>query len=76
MPHTLAEMAMAIQSPEELATGEGLCPDGGRCHGHSAAGRDLCKAGTCYRVHHCGPMSGVYQGDMWPDVVADRGARR
>lgn len=38
------------------------CPDGGSCH-HD------CSAGTCYRVAWCGPLSGRYPGDRWPEDV-------
>lgn len=35
------------------------CPDDGACH-------HRCPAGACFRVHHAGPLSGVYPGDRWP----------
>jgi hypothetical protein len=38
------------------------CPDGGWCH-HE------CALGACFRVHYCGPLSGVYPGDEWPAEV-------
>ena len=38
------------------------CPDGGACH-HG------CGATGCRRVRTCGPLSGVYDGDDWPDEV-------
>src|SRR5689334_16823604 len=38
------------------------CPDGGRCH--HACGND-----PCFRVQCCGPLSGVYYKDRWPDAV-------
>jgi hypothetical protein len=39
------------------------CPDGGTCH-------HQCKvAGPCFRVLCCGPLSGVYPGDAWPQGV-------
>lgn len=37
------------------------CPDGGTCH-HQCGTR-------CFRVTACGPMSGVYPGDRWPQEV-------
>lgn len=37
------------------------CPDGGTCH-HE------CKTG-CWRVLNAGPLSDVYEGDVWPDDV-------
>lgn len=46
---------------------EGRCPDGGYCHGSTvAAGSAPCPEGSCYRVRHAGPLSGVYPGDRWP----------
>jgi hypothetical protein len=39
-----------------------VCPDGGTCH-HS------CTRPTCFRVEHCGPLSGVFPGDEWPEGV-------
>lgn len=42
----------------------GPCPDGGRCH-HE------CTNGQCYRVKCCGPLSGVFPGDEWPDAVKE-----
>ena len=37
------------------------CPDGGVCH-H--------RCGThCFRVLNCGPLSGVYDGDKWPEAL-------
>lgn len=47
------------------------CPDGGRCH-------HACRA-SCFRVRTCGPLSGVFPGDMWPDnpvEVTDSGTAR
>lgn len=38
------------------------CPDGGTCH-------HRCRAG-CFRVQTCGPLSGVFPGDVWPEAVA------
>lgn len=34
------------------------CPDDGVCH------HDCCQ--SCFRVLHCGPLSGVYVDDDWP----------
>ncbi len=39
-----------------------FCPDGGTCH-HD------CGAGPCFRVRTCGPLSGVFVGDRWPDEL-------
>src|SRR5581483_8743267 len=39
------------------------CPDRGRCH-HSCA-----SVAECFRVQCCGPLSGVYPGDVWPADV-------
>lgn len=38
------------------------CPDDGTCH-HE------CKDTTCFRVRCCGPLSGVYVGDQWPEFI-------
>lgn len=38
------------------------CPDGGTCH-HECEGDD---PATCFRVTGCGPLSGVFPGDVWP----------
>jgi NTP pyrophosphatase (non-canonical NTP hydrolase) len=39
------------------------CPDGGTCH-------HLCRQdGSCFRVRYCGPLSGVFPGDSWPEDV-------
>lgn len=35
-----------------------FCPDGGTCH-HE------CEA-KCFRTECCGPLSGVFIGDVWP----------
>ncbi len=35
------------------------CPDDGACH-HGCVWR-------CWRVDYCGPLSGVYPGDVWPE---------
>lgn len=37
------------------------CPDGGTCH-------HTCER-VCFRVDGCGPLSGVYPDDQWPDDV-------
>lgn len=48
----------------------GRCPDGGYCHGSTlAAGSEPCEDGACFRVLSAGPLSGVYPGDRWPDLV-------
>lgn len=39
------------------------CPDDGRCH-HSCTSDDY-----CFRVRTCGPLSGVFPNDEWPDDV-------
>ena len=42
------------------------CPDGGACHHWCGI--------ECYRVHNCGPLSGVFPEDEWPkSVKADHG---
>jgi NTP pyrophosphatase (non-canonical NTP hydrolase) len=44
------------------------CPDGGTCH-------HLCRQdGPCFRVRYCGPLSGVFPGDSWPEDVRAAGA--
>lgn len=42
-----------------------LCPDGGSCH-HD------CAALACFRVHWCGPLSGIFPGGTWPEHVVAR----
>lgn len=42
--------------------GKRNCPDAGTCH-HGCGERG------CFRVTHCGPLSGVYQGDEWPEAI-------
>jgi len=39
------------------------CPDGGACH-HSCTDK-------CYRVECCGPLSGVFPNDEWPDALTE-----
>lgn len=34
------------------------CPDGGACHHDCST--------SCFRVEHCGPLSGVFPNDEWP----------
>lgn len=38
------------------------CPDGGTCH-------HLCEVGRCFRVQCCGPLSGVFAGNQWPQHI-------
>jgi hypothetical protein len=45
------------------------CPDGGTCH-HE------CGAARCFRVDTCEPLSGVFPGERWPDVVHTLNAAR
>ena len=40
------------------------CPDEGACH-HGCP-----SAAACFRVACCGPLSGAYPGDRWPDGMA------
>lgn len=51
---------------EEAECAEGIpgagCPDGGTCH------HDCTRA--CFRVLSCGPLSGAFEGDRWPEAVA------
>lgn len=37
------------------------CPDEGTCHHDCATG--------CFRVTTCGPLSGVYPNDRWPEEI-------
>jgi hypothetical protein len=39
----------------------GKCPDKGACHHH-------CEV-SCFRVNYAEPLSGVYTGNRWPEVV-------
>lgn len=41
------------------------CPDKGTCH-HN------CGDGACFRVLHAGPLSGRYEGDVWPQEIRAR----
>lgn len=43
-----------------------VCPDGGTCH-HECPGES---AISCSRVRSCGPLSGVFPGDRWPEDMA------
>lgn len=61
-------------SPAQEATAahyrtEGRCPDRGAC-GH------YCADGPCWRVSTCGPLSGVYPGNLWPDRILTANAVR
>ena len=49
-------MSDSTQEPERPT-----CPDGGACH-HG------CRL-DCFRVHGCGPLSGVFPDDKWPAHV-------
>ena len=42
---------------------EHLCPDAGRCTHEPYCDR----AGACYRTSCCGPLSGVFPNNEWPD---------
>jgi hypothetical protein len=37
------------------------CPDGATCH-HRCLD-------ACFRVDSCGPLSGVYPEDRWPEII-------
>ena len=37
------------------------CPDDGVCHGHN------CAPDNCMRVYSCGPLSGVFPNNRWPE---------
>lgn len=58
-PHP--DIAEALEWLEERDSLLQRCPDGGKCH-HRCRDR-------CWRVIHCGPLSGVYPGDDWPDEI-------
>jgi hypothetical protein len=65
-------LAVLAEAEEELeltrqriyeAVRDGRCPDGGTCH-------HQCRAATlCSRVIDCGPLSGVFPGDRWPEEI-------
>ena len=38
------------------------CPDEGACH-------HFCEAGPCFRVLACGPLSGVFPDNRWPQEI-------
>lgn len=40
-----------------------VCPDDGACHHECAA--------ACWRVRTCGPLSGVFPGDEWPQEIVE-----
>lgn len=44
------------------------CPDGGTCRHDCISSPDP----LCVRVLTCGPLSGVFPGDRWPDNVDPR----
>ncbi|QWY81954.1 hypothetical protein SEA_SICARIUS2_49 [Arthrobacter phage Sicarius2] len=44
------------------------CPDDGRCW-HECVDR-------CFRVNNCGPLSGVFDGNEWPDDIKTQHAER
>jgi hypothetical protein len=56
------ELELATQWVHE-AVRTGRCPDGGTCHHQCQAAR------LCSRVIDCGPLSGVFPGDRWPEDV-------
>lgn len=41
-----------------------FCPDAGTCH-HE------CEPDQCFRVHTCGPLSGVFPDDVWPECIVE-----
>lgn len=41
------------------------CPDGGTCHHECTLIHG--KGKPCFRVLTCGPLSGTFAGDTWPD---------
>jgi hypothetical protein len=45
------------------------CPDDGTCH-------HACDAGPCFRVRACGPLSGVFPDNRWPQEVREEEAAR
>lgn len=40
------------------------CPDGGKCH-------HQCEGAYCFRVSCCGPLSGLYENDEWPEWLRE-----
>lgn len=41
-----------------------ICPDGGYCH-HE------CDGPYCFRVAACGPLSGLYPDNRWPEWIVE-----
>lgn len=58
------ELELARQWVLEAVRDE-RCPDKGRCHHQCPSAR------LCFRVTECGPLSGVYPGDRWPEDVRE-----
>jgi len=52
---------LTLDHVEDVLNGKTVCPDGGTCH-HKCPG-----AIQCFRVLACGPLSGVFPGDRWPE---------
>ena len=44
----------------EISSKPVRCPDNGTCH-HG------CESGNCFRVGFCGPLSGVFPHNQWPE---------
>lgn len=53
---------MSDTSPDTGTREQRPCPDGGTCH-HS------CFEGPCFRVAACGPLSGAFPNNRWPEAV-------
>lgn len=62
-PHTGCVLPLhATGCPDWAPEGQQLkCPDGGTCH------HECPTIAGCFRVIYAGPLSGVYDGDQWPD---------
>ena len=54
-----------VSDRPETAAPPRTCPDEGTCHHWCQPGR------PCFRVLCCGPLSGVYPGDAWPQDVRE-----
>lgn len=51
-----------------MSTDKKKCPDDGACH-HGCAR-------LCFRVQFCGPLSGVYPDDRWPEEIKTEYSQR
>lgn len=67
----MSEMISELVAEQAQRTSAGApsadCPDGGSCH-HLCAMRSV----TCFRVRYCGPLSGVFPGNIWPEAIREQ----